>query len=45
MLIPGVEIEEVLVAAEAKMAAEGGMMKAIRAGADPQEAYMQHRVF
>lgn len=45
VLIPGAEIEEVLTAAEAKMAAEGGMMTAIRAGIDPQEAYMKHRVF
>ncbi|MGL4439944.1 MAG: RraA family protein, partial [Bosea sp. (in: a-proteobacteria)] len=45
VLIPGAEIEEVLTAAEAKMTAEGGMMAAIRAGVDPQEAYMKHRVF
>lgn len=45
VLIPGSEIEEVLAAAEAKMAAEGGMMAAIRAGVDPQEAYLKHRVF
>ncbi len=45
VLIPGEEIEAVLAAAEAKMAAEGGMMAAIRAGVDPQEAYMKHRVF
>jgi regulator of RNase E activity RraA len=45
VLIPGAELEEVLAAAEAKMAAEGGMMAAIRAGEDPQAAYMKHRVF
>ncbi len=45
VLIPGAEIEEVITAAEAKMAAEGGMMAAIRAGVDPQEAYLKHRVF
>ncbi len=45
VLIPGDGIEDVLAAAEAKMAAEGGMMAAIRAGVDPQEAYMKHRVF
>jgi 4-hydroxy-4-methyl-2-oxoglutarate aldolase len=45
VLIPGAEVEEVIIAAEAKMAAEGGMMKAIRAGVDPQEAYLKHRVF
>ncbi len=32
-------------AAEAKMATEGEMVKAIRAGVDPQEAYMKYRVF
>src|SRR4051812_35654354 len=32
-------------AAEAKMATEGEMVRAIRAGVDPQEAYMKYRVF
>lgn len=45
VLIPGADLEKVLEAAEAKMAAEGGMMAAIRAGEDPQAAYMKHRVF
>jgi regulator of RNase E activity RraA len=45
VLISGAEVEEVIIAAEAKMAAEGGMMTAIRAGVDPQEAYLKHRVF
>jgi 4-hydroxy-4-methyl-2-oxoglutarate aldolase len=45
VLIPGHEIEEVLIAAEAKMAAEGGMLQAIREGMDPQQAYFKHRVF
>ena len=45
VLIPGTDIEQVLNAAEAKMSAEGGMLAAIRAGVDPQEAYMKHRVF
>jgi 4-hydroxy-4-methyl-2-oxoglutarate aldolase len=45
VLIPGHEIEEVLTAAEAKMTAEGGMLKAIREGMDPQQAYLKHRVF
>jgi regulator of RNase E activity RraA len=38
-------IAEVLSAAEAKMNTEGDMVRAIRAGVDPQEAYMKHRVF
>jgi 4-hydroxy-4-methyl-2-oxoglutarate aldolase len=37
--------EEVIAAAESKMATEGAMVKAIRAGVDPQEAYMKYRVF
>jgi 4-hydroxy-4-methyl-2-oxoglutarate aldolase len=45
ILIPGAEIEAVLAAAEAKMSTEGEMVKAIRAGVDPQAAYMKHRVF
>jgi regulator of RNase E activity RraA len=38
-------IEAVLTAAEIKMNTEGAMVHAIRAGMDPQEAYMKHRVF
>jgi regulator of RNase E activity RraA len=45
ILIEGTAAEEVIAAAEAKMATEGEMVKAIRAGVDPQEAYMKYRVF
>jgi 4-hydroxy-4-methyl-2-oxoglutarate aldolase len=45
ILIEGAAAEEVIAAAEAKMATEGEMVKAIRAGVDPQEAYMKYRVF
>jgi 4-hydroxy-4-methyl-2-oxoglutarate aldolase len=45
ILIDGPRIDDVLAAAEAKMAAENGMLKAIRAGEDPQAAYLKHRVF
>jgi regulator of RNase E activity RraA len=45
ILVPGAEIEAVLAAAEAKMSTEGAMVKAIRAGMDPQAAYLKHRVF
>lgn len=45
ILIPGSEIEEVLAAAEKKMSTEGEMVKAIKAGVDPLDAYMKHRVF
>ena len=38
-------IEAVIQAAESKMATEGDMVKAIRAGEDPQAAYLRHRVF
>jgi 4-hydroxy-4-methyl-2-oxoglutarate aldolase len=45
VLIPGTHVEKVVAAAEKKMATEGEMVKAIRAGVDPLEAYMKHRVF
>ncbi len=45
ILIEGAAAEDVIAAAEAKMATEGEMMKAIRAGVDPQQAYMTYRVF
>jgi regulator of RNase E activity RraA len=45
VLIEAAEVEEVIAAAEAKMATEGAMVRAIRAGQDPQQAYLEHRVF
>lgn len=45
ILIDGSRIDDVLAAAEAKMSAENGMLAAIRAGVDPQVAYLKHRVF
>lgn len=45
ILIEGSAAVEVIAAAEAKMATEGEMVRAIRAGVDPQEAYMRYRVF
>jgi 4-hydroxy-4-methyl-2-oxoglutarate aldolase len=45
ILIGSGHVEQVVAAAEAKMATEGEMAKAIRAGEDPQSAYMRHRVF
>lgn len=45
ILIDGLRAEEVIALAEKKMATEGEMVKAIRAGMDPQAAYMKHRVF
>ncbi|GGH07224.1 hypothetical protein GCM10007036_01980 [Alsobacter metallidurans] len=45
ILIDGSAAEDVIAAAETKMATEGEMVKAIRAGVDPQEAYMKYRVF
>jgi regulator of RNase E activity RraA len=45
ILVEGAAAEEVIRAAEAKMATEGEMVRAIRAGVDPQEAYMTYRVF
>jgi len=45
VLIAAADIERVVAAAETKMATEGDMARAIRAGVDPQEAYMQFKVF
>ena len=45
VLIPGAEVAQVVAAAEAKMATEGDMARAIRAGEDPQAAYLRYRVF
>jgi regulator of RNase E activity RraA len=45
ILIEAAAAEEVIAAAETKMTTEGEMVKAIRAGVDPQEAYMRYRVF
>ncbi len=45
VLIGAAEIEAVLAAAERKLATEGEMARAIRAGEDPQAAYMRYRVF
>ena len=39
------EVEAVVAAAERKMATEGDMVRAIRAGEDPQAAYLRYRVF
>ncbi|SFJ15546.1 Regulator of RNase E activity RraA [Bosea sp. OK403] len=45
ILVPGAAVEAVVAAAEQKMETEGEMVKAIRAGVDPLEAYLKHRVF
>jgi 4-hydroxy-4-methyl-2-oxoglutarate aldolase len=45
ILIPADHIAAVIAAAEHKMGTEGEMVKAIKAGVDPLEAYMKHRVF
>ncbi len=45
ILIEASIAEEVIIAAETKMGTEGEMVKAIRAGVDPQEAYIKYRVF
>jgi 4-hydroxy-4-methyl-2-oxoglutarate aldolase len=45
ILIEGAAAADVIAAAEGKMATEGEMVKAIRAGMDPQAAYMKYRVF
>jgi 4-hydroxy-4-methyl-2-oxoglutarate aldolase len=45
ILLEGSAATDVIAAAEAKMATEGEMVRAIRAGVDPQEAYMKYRVF
>ena len=45
VLIGAAEVEAVLAAAERKLATEGEMARAIRAGEDPQAAYLRYRVF
>jgi 4-hydroxy-4-methyl-2-oxoglutarate aldolase len=45
VLIGAAHLEEVLAAAEKKMSTEGDMVRAIRAGEDPQAAYLRYRVF
>lgn len=45
ILIPGPQVQKIIKAAEKKLATEGDMVKAIRAGMDPQKAYLKHRVF
>lgn len=45
VLIGGTDVEAVITAAEAKMATEGEMSRAIRAGEDPKAAYLRFRVF
>lgn len=45
ILIGAAEVEAVIEAAERKMATEGDMVRAIRAGEDPQAAYLRYRVF
>ena len=45
ILIGAADVAEVIDAAERKMATEGDMARAIRAGEDPQAAYLRFRVF
>ena len=45
VLIGAAHLDEVLAAAEKKMSTEGDMVRAIRAGEDPQAAYLRYRVF
>ncbi len=45
VLIAAADVAAVLTAAEQKMSTEGDMARAIRAGEDPQAAYMRFRVF
>lgn len=45
ILIDAKNIEALIAAAEKKMATEGDMVRAIRAGEDPQAAYERYRVF
>lgn len=45
VLIASADLERVLAAAEQKMATEGDMARAIRAGEDPQAAYLRFKVF
>jgi regulator of RNase E activity RraA len=45
VLIGAADVEAVVTAAERKMSTEGEMARAIRAGEDPQAAYLRYRVF
>jgi 4-hydroxy-4-methyl-2-oxoglutarate aldolase len=45
ILIGAADVAAVLDAAERKMSTEGDMARAIRAGEDPQAAYLRYRVF
>ncbi len=45
ILIDAKNVEAVIAAAEKKMTTEGDMVRAIRAGEDPQAAYERYRVF
>jgi regulator of RNase E activity RraA len=45
ILIGAAAVEAVVAAAERKMSTEGDMARAIRAGEDPQAAYLRFRVF
>lgn len=45
ILVDGDAAEEIIAAAEKKMNTEGEMVKAIRAGEDPQQAYLRFGVF
>jgi len=45
ILIGATDVEAVVTAAERKISTEGDMARAIRAGEDPQAAYLRYRVF
>ncbi|MES2956890.1 MAG: RraA family protein [Pseudomonadota bacterium] len=45
VLVGAAELAAVVEAAERKMSTEGDMVRAIRAGEDPQAAYLRYRVF
>ena len=45
VLIGAAHLSQVVEAAEKKMSTEGDMVRAIRAGEDPQAAYLRYRVF
>jgi len=45
VLIAAADVDAVVAAAQRKMSAEGDMAQAIRAGEDPQAAYLRYRVF
>jgi 4-hydroxy-4-methyl-2-oxoglutarate aldolase len=45
ILVGAGDVEAVVAAAERKMSTEGEMARAIRAGEDPQAAYLRYRVF